>query len=110
MSSKAKTSDDNEKKKKAKSPLKSPSKSKAKSPKKGKARAKKEALFDTKSMDVVVPLSLLGETTGGECSLMVQVDPQDANLLDFEGQTGAIGRFESDASGGKRKLCKTTCL
>ena len=75
-----------------------PQKSPKKSPKKA-ARAKKEALLD---MDVVVPTALLGEPTGGECSLLVQIDPKDARL-DFEGQTGAVGRLESDETGGKRE-------
>jgi hypothetical protein len=93
MSSKEKTVE----KKTPKSPKK-----KVKSPAKKALTKKKEVpLFDTDSMDVVVPLSLLGEPTGGECSLMVQIDPQDATRLDFEGQTGAIGRFESDDSGGE---------
>lgn len=79
-----------EKKKKRTTPQKSPKKA---------GRAKKEALFDTASMDVVLPTALLGEPTGGECSLLVQIDPNDATRLDFEGQTGAVGRFEVDRSG-----------
>ena len=77
-------------------------KSPTKSPKK--ARMKKEALFDTSSMDVVVPTALLAESTGGECSLLVQIDPQDSTRLDFEGQTGAIGRFEAEDNGGENLL------
>lgn len=82
---------------KAKS-LKSPPKKK--SPKKA-PNKKKEAPFDTVSMDVVLPTALLESSSGnkGECSVLVQIDPQDATRLDFEGQTGAIGRFESDSSG-----------
>jgi hypothetical protein len=82
-------------------PKRSPHK---KSPKKKtpkKARLKKGALFDPKSMDVVVPTALLAESTGGECSLLVQIDPQDATRLDFEGQTGAIGRFEAGDTAGE---------
>lgn len=90
---------------KAKIPHKPKSPAKLKSPgkKKKKEAAKKEALFDTESMDMVVPLSLLAEPTGGECSLMVQIDPQDATRLDFEGQTGVVGRFESDDTGGEQQ-------
>jgi hypothetical protein len=31
--------------------------------------------------------------------MLVQIEPQDATLLDFEGASGAIGRFESDENG-----------
>jgi len=82
-------------------PAKTPEKKKKKSPKK---RVKKEALFDTESMDVVLPTALLGEPTAGECSLLVQIDPQHATRLDFEGQTGAIGRLESEDAGGKYRV------
>lgn len=54
------------------------------------------------SFDIVLPASFLTETTTtgcGECSMLVQIEPQDATLLDFEGASGAIGRFESDENG-----------
>jgi hypothetical protein len=70
-------------------------------------KAKKEtneALFDVDSLDVIIPTSLLAEPTGGECSMLVQIDPRDAALLDFEGAQGAIGRFEAEDTGGERRL------
>jgi hypothetical protein len=55
------------------------------------------------SFDVVLPLNLLGNdanvSSTGTCSVLIQVDPNDAKLLDFEGVTGAIGRFESTENG-----------
>ena len=53
-------------------------------------------------MPVVLPTSLLESSSSSnkaECSVLVQIDPKDATRLDFEGQTGAIGRFDSDCSG-----------
>jgi hypothetical protein len=60
----------------------------------------KAALFDVHApMKVIIPTSLSAEPTGGECSILVQIGPEDATLLDFEGAQGAIGRFEADDSG-----------
>jgi hypothetical protein len=60
----------------------------------------KEAMFDVDApMDVIIPTSLLAEPTGGECSMLVQIGPEDATLLDFEGAQGAIGRFEAEDTG-----------
>ena len=70
-----------------------------------------EALFDVDSLDVIVPTALF-EPTGGECSMLVQIDPQDAALLDFEGAQGAIGRFEAEDTGGERQrraICGDYC-
>mmetsp|Transcript_21131 Transcript_21131/g.29853 ORF Transcript_21131/g.29853 Transcript_21131/m.29853 type:complete len:202 (-) Transcript_21131:33-638(-) len=50
------------------------------------------------SVDVVLPPSLFS-SSGGECSVLVQVEPEDALVLDFEGSQGAIGRFEADGDG-----------
>lgn len=55
-------------------------------------------------LDVKIPLSLLmsGTSTGSnECTLLVQVTPEDAPALDFHGAGGAIGRFETSEDGGK---------
>ena len=52
------------------------------------------------SFDIILP-PLLGSGTNGECNVMIQVDPEDAALLDYEGISGAIGRFEADDHGGK---------
>lgn len=50
------------------------------------------------SVDIVLPPSLFS-SGGGECSILVQVEPEDTTILDFEGSSGAIGRFEADDSG-----------
>ena len=52
------------------------------------------------SFDVILP-PLLGSGNSGECTVMIEVDPEDAALLDYEGISGAIGRFEADDRGGK---------
>ncbi|GFH52455.1 hypothetical protein CTEN210_08931 [Chaetoceros tenuissimus] len=52
---------------------------------------------DDQGIDVKIPLSLLmtGTSSGNnECSVLVQVTPEDAPTLDFHGAGGAIGRFE----------------
>ena len=51
------------------------------------------------SFDIILPASYFTESSTGECSILVQIEPQDAMLLDFEGASGAIGRFEADANG-----------
>lgn len=51
----------------------------------------KEA-FDSSCLDVLLPTS----SSAGECSILIQIEPQDAELLDFEGAAGAIGRFEAE--------------
>jgi hypothetical protein len=62
------------------------------------------------SFDIIIPASLLTEsTTTGECSILVQIEPQDATLLDFEGASGAIGRFESDEN-GSAYLTSEACI
>lgn len=50
-------------------------------------------------MDILIPPALLSGSNSGECSVLVQIEPDDATVLDFEGQTGAIGRFEADDEG-----------
>merc|ERR1712194_587892 len=42
---------------------------------------------------------LLGTVNGGECTLMVEVGADNASMLDYEGMTGAIGRFEANHHG-----------
>jgi hypothetical protein len=41
----------------------------------------------------------------GECTLLLQLDPDDAANLDTEGASGAIGRLEVDGDGGKFRYC-----
>ena len=53
--------------------------------------------------NITIPVSFLTENTTGECSVLVEIDHHDATLLDFEGASGAIGRFEADENG--RELC-----
>ena len=36
---------------------------------------------------------------GGPCTVMIQIDPEDATTLDFEGVSGAIGRLECHNNG-----------
>lgn len=48
-------------------------------------------------IEIKIPLSLLmtGTSAGSnECSVIVQVTPQDAPTMDFHGAGGAVGRFE----------------
>jgi hypothetical protein len=54
------------------------------------------------AFEIIIPASLMAENSiSGECSILIQIEPQDAALLDFEGASGAIGRFESDEKGGE---------
>ena len=50
---------------------------------------------------VVLPSSWMttGNPPPGECNLLIQVDPEDATRLDYEGVSGAIGRFEAGDNG-----------
>mmetsp|Transcript_5144 Transcript_5144/g.7530 ORF Transcript_5144/g.7530 Transcript_5144/m.7530 type:complete len:202 (-) Transcript_5144:1515-2120(-) len=50
------------------------------------------------SVDVVLPPSLFS-SGGDECSILIQVEPEDALVLDFDGSQGAIGRFETGDDG-----------
>jgi sRNA-binding protein len=49
------------------------------------------------SLDIIFPLSL-GKSTM-DCTVLVQIDPDDSKNLDFEGTTGAIGRFQVNKKG-----------
>lgn len=71
----------------------SPKKKKKKTP----TKAKPEPLQD--AYDVVFP-----STTNirGECTVLVQIDPQDASTLALDGAVGAVGRLETDEDGGRR--------
>ena len=51
-------------------------------------------------IDLILP-SNVGSALSGECTVMIEVDPSDAALLDYEGMSGAIGRLEADETGGK---------
>ena len=50
------------------------------------------------SMNIILP-----NNSSGECTILVQIDPQDSSTLDFVGGTGAIGRLEADDTGGMKK-------
>lgn len=57
---------------------------------------------EDEGFDVVIPYALLNKHTGmgkNECTMLVQVNNDDNNQhhLDFHGQSGAIGRFETSA-------------
>jgi hypothetical protein len=60
------------------------------------------------SFDVILPASF-GGGIAGECTVMIEVNPEDAALLDYEGISGAIGRFEADHRGGKFCCCCGGC-
>lgn len=36
--------------------------------------------------------------------MLIQIDPENAQLLDFEGTAGAVGRIEAD-KGGSKSFC-----
>ena len=78
---------------------KSPSK-KLKSPP---STSKKKALVPANvkdAFDVHLP-PIFASGNNGECSLLLQLDPDDAATLDYTGLSGAIGRLEADDHGGK---------
>jgi hypothetical protein len=55
-------------------------------------------------IDLKIPMSLLmtGTSAGSnECSVLVQVSPEDSPTLDFHGASGAVGRFEVNGDTGK---------
>ena len=53
------------------------------------------------SYTVVLPSSWVatGNPPPGDCSLLIQVEPDDAARLDYEGTSGAMGRLEAGDSG-----------
>ena len=55
----------------------------------------------TDEFTVVLPSSWMatGIPPTGECNLLIQIDPEDATRLDYEGVSGAIGRFEAGDNG-----------
>mmetsp|Transcript_18398 Transcript_18398/g.27265 ORF Transcript_18398/g.27265 Transcript_18398/m.27265 type:complete len:180 (-) Transcript_18398:79-618(-) len=52
---------------------------------------------DEDSFDIVIPTALLENPS--DCTVAVQIRPDQASNLDFEGQSGAIGRFEASTTG-----------
>jgi hypothetical protein len=67
----------------------------------GKNEREKANLSPENSIDVLVPTSMLNNTSTGESSVLIQIDPRDARNLDFEGAAGAIGRFEAGGETSK---------
>mmetsp|Transcript_13083 Transcript_13083/g.15955 ORF Transcript_13083/g.15955 Transcript_13083/m.15955 type:complete len:96 (+) Transcript_13083:533-820(+) len=59
---------------------------------------------DIGDFDLVIPLSLISGTDPS-CTVLVQIEPEDATVLDFEGSNGAIGRFEADKGSGTLFCC-----
>jgi hypothetical protein len=53
---------------------------------------------DEDQMKILFPTGI-GQSSG-ECTVLVQINPEDASTLDFTGATGAIGRLETDDTGG----------
>jgi hypothetical protein len=55
----------------------------------------------TDEFTVVLPSSWMatGNPPTGECNLLIQIDPEDATRLDYDGVSGAIGRFEAGDNG-----------
>jgi hypothetical protein len=58
---------------------------------------------ESDSFDIIVPNSLLG-LNGGGCTVLLQIDTQDASALDFSGAVGVVGRLETDEQGGMSRL------
>ena len=83
-----------------KQPPKSPAKLKA--AKKRKSVTNKVALDDHDAFDIILPPNLVSNTNG-ECTVLVQIEPDDAAALDFTGAVGAVGRMEADDERGKAK-------
>ncbi|GAX25237.1 hypothetical protein FisN_5Lh319 [Fistulifera solaris] len=52
---------------------------------------------DEDQMKILFPTGI-GQSSG-ECTVLVQINPEDASTLDFTGATGAIGRLEADDTG-----------
>lgn len=64
-----------------------------------KSETKSQANNNEDGIDIKIPMSLLmtGTSAGSnECTVLVQVSPEDAPILDFHGAGGAVGRFEVD--------------
>lgn len=53
------------------------------------------------SFPIMLPASWLatGLPPPGDCNLLVQFDPEEATRLEYEGSSGAIGRFEAGPHG-----------
>ncbi len=49
-------------------------------------------------LPIVLPNTL---NSNGECTIIVQIDPEDSSTLDFAGASGAIGRMEADPNEGE---------
>ena len=84
---------------------------KATKPKKEKRASKKRSPLieeeERPSYDIVLPSNL---GNNGECTVLVQIDPEDAVGLDFVGAVGAIGRMETDEEGGTKRIdCLLCC-
>ena len=80
----------------AKSPApKSPTSPKKKSSPKKMKKAERNTISN--SLELLVPPTL--GNASGECSVLVQIDPEDSATLDFEGTTGAFGRFQVNSEG-----------
>lgn len=54
------------------------------------------------SYELVVPNGVVN-SSNGECTILVQIDPKDAKNFDFDGVIGAIGRLEADHSNNQSK-------
>lgn len=55
------------------------------------------------SFDIVLPTSL--GTKSGDCTILVQIEPKDAALLELDGANGAIGRLEANDQECKPTNC-----
>ena len=72
-----------------------------------KSETKSQANDNEDGIDIKIPMSLLmtGTSAGSnECTVLVQVSPEDAPILDFHGAGGAVGRFEVDVDTGRIEL------
>jgi hypothetical protein len=87
-------------------PSKLPVQSEAAAPNtKRKSVSKNVTLEDYDAYDIVLPPNLMHScSNSGECTVLVQIDPNDAYNLDFTGAVGVVGRMEADDDNrGKRK-------
>ena len=72
-------------------------------------KRKREGKSKEDLWDIVWPYrnGLIGNP--GECTVLLQIDPEDASTLDMEGVSGAIGRLEVDGDGGEPTLDVENC-
>ena len=76
------------------------SRGKTKSASSSKAPSKPPVNLD-ESMGVVLASNW---NPSGECTVLIQIDPEDSAALELEGSQGVVGRIETDEQGGTDSL------